>query len=79
MKKISLTPRAIVGYMANKTGLGNFEISRRLGKAPTFLNGYTNRGSLPSASMLASIAKVCGYEVHIIGHDEDIRIEVVDD
>ena len=62
-----MTPRMFVGYMVNQSKLGGFEVSRRLGKAPTYINRYTNGGSIPSLALAAQIAKVCGYEVHLIG------------
>ncbi len=71
-----MIPRAVVTHMANSTHLGNFEISRRLGRDPTFLNAYTTKGSIPSLLLLTKIAAVCGYEVHLIGHGEDITVEV---
>lgn len=75
----SMTPRMFVGYMVNQSKLGGFEVSRRLGKAQTYINRYTNGGSIPSLALAAQIAKVCGYEVHIIGRGEDITVEVADE
>lgn len=79
-----LSPQALISYMISRSGLSKMEASRRLGRGSTFLGNYTNvnrdgKRKVPSAALLASVAKVCGYEVHIIGRGEDIQIEVVDD
>ena len=31
---------------------------------------------MPTVSLLVKIAAVCGYEVHLIGHGEDVTVEV---
>lgn len=74
VRKTRLTPRAVVGYMVNKTGLSKFELSKRLGKSATYINRYTTDGSIPSLNNLEIIAAECGYEIHLIGHDEDILV-----
>lgn len=80
----SFPPQALISYLVARSGLSKMEVSRRIGRGQSFLGNYTNanRGgkkSIPSIALLASVAKVCGYEVHIIGHGEDITVEVADD
>ena len=76
MEKISLTPRALVTWMVNKSGLGGSGVSKAMGKERRFIFEYTSKGHMPTVPLLTQIAKVCGYEVHIIGHGEDITVEV---
>ena len=79
MEKISLTPRALVTWMVNKSGLGGSGVSTAMGKNRFFINHYTNDSRMPTVPLLTQIAKVCGYEVHLIGHGEDITVEVADE
>lgn len=79
MEKISLTPRALVTRMVDKSGLSRFDVSMKMGKSKTFISNYATTGRIPSAALLAEVARACGYEVHIIGHGEDITVEVADD
>ena len=76
MKKVKLTPRAIVRYMLNGADLSIADASRQMGRERRFLGDYTTKGRIPTVAMLAEIAAVCGYEVHIVGHGEDITVEV---
>jgi len=62
--------------MLDNSGKSNAEVSRRLGRNVTFINGYTTRGKAPSINNLVRIATICGYEVHLVGHDEDITVTV---
>ena len=79
MEKISLTPRALVTWMVNKSGLGGSGVSAAMGKERRFIADYTNKGRMPTVPLFTQIAKACGYEVHIIGHGEDITVEVPDE
>ena len=79
MEKISLTPRALVSWMVTKSKLGGSGVSSALGKERRYIYSYTNKKHMPTVPLLTQIAKVCGYEVHIIGHGEDITVEVADD
>jgi hypothetical protein len=62
--------------MLDGAGISNAEASRRLGSERTVINAYTTRGKMPTLPSLVKVASVCGYEVHIIGHGEDITVEV---
>ena len=79
MKKVELTPRAIVGYMVNKCKLGSSNVSRAMGRGRTFASDYMTKGRMPSIPLLIEFATVCGYEVHLIGHGEDITVSLEDE
>lgn len=76
MNEFLLTPRAIIGYMVNKSKLGGSGVASVLGKNRFYLNDYTTKGRIPTTTVLIQIAHACGYEVHIIGHDEDITLDL---
>lgn len=76
MNRKTTSASTIVGFLTNKSQLSNFEISRRLKRHPTFIGRYLSRKSVPSIALVVKIAAICGYEVHLIGHDEDITVTV---
>ena len=76
MKRLWLTPKAVLRRMLDRSGKSNADVSRSLGNNRTFVNEYTTRGKTPSFVIFVRIATVCGYEVHLVGHDEDITVTV---
>ena len=79
MKESRIPLAAVVGYVSNGSGESKSAISLRMGRNRKFLNDYTNKGRIPSVPLLFEIIQACGYEVHIIGHGEDITVEVPDE
>lgn len=81
---VKLTSSALITHMLSEAQLSKMEASRRMGRGASFLGNYTNANRngkkiIPSVELLALVAKVCGFEVHVIGHGEDITVEVADD
>ena len=78
-ENISLKPKALIGYMVNKSKLSAASIAALLGRGRYYIFTYTNKGHMPTVQNLVQIAEVCGYEVHIIGHGEDITVGLEDE
>ena len=75
MNESSTSAKGFIMRVVNRAGLSKVEASRRMGRQHTFLTTYTARGRIPSLQLAAEIAAVCGFEIHLIGHGEDILIE----
>ena len=73
MNEIELSPKGVVTWMVNGCGLSGATISASLGKERKYIHKYTSGGHIPTITVLAQIAAACGYDVHIIGHCEDIK------
>lgn len=76
MNSESRTTAQLIEYMAEMSGKSKGSISNSLGKARNYINCYISKKRTPNISLFVKIAKACGYEVHIIGHDEDITLDL---
>ena len=76
MASVSIPLRAIVGYVVNGSGKSKSSLALSMNRNRWFINDYTTKGRTPSVPLLFEIIAACGYEVHIIGHGEDIVVEV---
>lgn len=68
---------SVLKGMIGSSGKTYRAISAELGKASSYVGAtvtHAANGSVPSAQVLADIAEACGYELHLTGHDRDIRI-----
>ncbi|MGN0034539.1 MAG: hypothetical protein ACI364_02265 [Coriobacteriales bacterium] len=51
------------------------ELSRRMGKARTFVSSTLTHSSTPRADTLSEMARLLGYKLILRGHDEEIEID----
>lgn len=72
------TTTDILRHMLTRAGLSMRAASIALHKYPSYMATAIGRGSSPTLPTFARIAHTCGYEIHIIGHDEDITLSEVD-
>lgn len=64
-----------ISAMCNGSGMSRIQISRKMGRADTYIQGMFVRRSTPSGDILAEIAAVCGYQLQLVGHGETIVID----
>lgn len=67
----------IIRTMLADGGASHREVSRRMGKVPSYVSATLNaceHGTVPSSEVLAGMAEACGYELHVIGHGRDMRV-----
>ena len=68
-----------ITHMIKVSGMPKSELSRRMGKARTFVASTISKGSTPRADTLAAMARHLGYTLLLRGHDEEIELEEVDE
>lgn len=68
-----------IAHMIKVAGMPKAELSRRMGKARTFVSSTITKGSTPRADTLAAMARHLGYTLLLRGHGEEIELEGVDD
>lgn len=68
------TLRAI-SRMLRASGMPKSELSRRMGKARTFVSSTISKGSTPRSDTLAEMARHMGYRLILKGHGEEIEID----
>ena len=61
-----------VRAMLDASGTTAYRAALRLGRSSTYVSGMLNRGSVPSADMLARIAAACGYEMLLVPKDKTL-------
>ncbi len=66
---------ALLNHMIRNSGKNRQEISREINRSDNYLRVVIGKKSIPAVDMFATIARACGYELHLIGHDEDIVID----
>lgn len=62
-------------YVIQASGRSMRALAVEMGKSPMYLAGVTSRGSVPKLDTFADIARACGYELILRGHDEEHVIE----
>lgn len=67
-----------IQHMIDVSGMPKSELSRRMGKARTFVSTTLFRRSIPRADTLAEMAQRMGYSLVLRGHDEEIVIDADD-
>lgn len=60
--------------MLDVSDMPKSELSRRMGKARTFVSSTFTKGSTPRADTLAAMARHMGYTLVLRGHGEEIEI-----
>lgn len=61
--------------LLERSDMSGRELSRKLGRAETFISTTIGRKSVPQADTLAEIARACGGRLVIRGLGEDIPID----
>ena len=69
-------PSKVIARLAHMSEKSKVAISKEIGRNKYFLGTYTSSGRIPNIVLLTEIARACGYKVHIIGHDEDITLDL---
>lgn len=64
-----------VDRMLEVSGKTKAEVSREIGKYPSWLSSTIYKKSTPISSTLAGLANVMGYELVLEGHDERLVID----
>ena len=66
---------ALLNHMIRRSGKNRQELSASMNRSDSYLRTTVSNKTVPTVDMFSKIAKVCGYEVHVIGHDEDITVD----
>lgn len=72
----TIKPSAIIAHMVGSSKLSRYEVSRKLGRNNEYVARLIRGGEHPRIDNIVRVAAVCGYEIHVIGHGEDITVEV---
>ena len=76
MKKRShMDARMAVTHVVAQSGKTAKDVSLEMGLTSNFITNTKARKSAPRLDTFARIAEVCGYEVVLRGHGEEITIE----
>ena len=67
--------RMAVTHVVAQSGKTAKDVSLEMGLTSNFITNTKARKSAPRLDTFAHIAKICGYEVVIRGHGEEITIE----
>lgn len=51
-------------------GISGYELSRRMGRAPSYVSATFGRGSVPRADVLAAMLAPCGYTLCAVPNDD---------
>lgn len=67
-------------YMADRSGKSRDELSRTMGRSPSYVRTLLARGSDLSTSTLAALADACGYRLTVSPVDggEPVTVEPMD-
>jgi transcriptional regulator with XRE-family HTH domain len=63
-----------INQMVRESGMTTKEVSLKMGRFGRYLDDVEKRGTNPSASIMAEIAKACGYDMRLVGHGQTIHI-----
>lgn len=66
---------ALLNHMVRMTRKSRREISESMGRSASYIGSIAHRKTIPAIDVFSEIAKACDYEVHVIGHDEDIVVD----
>jgi hypothetical protein len=64
-----------VAHVVTHSGKTGADVSREMGRVSTFVATTIGRGTIPKLDTFARIAGVCGYEVVLKGHGEEVVVE----
>ena len=64
-----------IRHMAQKAGKSLFGLSKSLGRVGSFLSTALNKRSIPRTDLFVRVAKECGYELLLVGHEEALALE----
>lgn len=62
--------------MADRSGKTRDELSRDMGRSPSYVRTLLARGSDLSTSTLTALAKACGYRIEAVRDSDGERIEL---
>lgn len=57
------------------SGKSAITVSREMGRADTYVSMTISRRSVPKLDTFVELAKICGYDLVLRGHGEEITIE----
>lgn len=61
--------------MAETSGTTLQRLSAESGRSRNYLHALRHQGGSPKLATLQEFAARCGYEVHLVGHGQDIKID----
>ena len=64
-----------IQHMIKTSGKRGVRVSSELGKSKNYISAMIAQQNDPSCQTMAAIAKVCGYDLILKGHDEEIVID----
>lgn len=73
-----MSARAAMVRIVDTSGMSRRQLSVSMGRYPQYLNQKVNDKQTPKADTLAEVARVCGYELLLRGHDTEIIIDPPD-
>lgn len=62
-----MSPIDAIKRMMETSGVGPSDLSRRIGKARTYISSTIAHGSVPRVDTMARIAHECGYRLFLVG------------
>ena len=74
-KRSQMDARMAVTHVVAQSGKTAKDVSLEMGLTSNFITNTKARKSAPRLDTFARIAEVCGYEVVLRGHGEEITIE----
>lgn len=63
-----------INQMVRESGISTRELSRRMGRGDRYITNVLQQTKSPGASIMAEIAKACGYDMRLVGHGQTIHI-----
>lgn len=64
--------------MADDAGDTLQTLSVRAGHSRNYIHALRYQQSTPNLTTLNELARLCGYEIHLVGHGRDIKIDAPD-
>jgi hypothetical protein len=64
-----------IRLMADDSGTTLQRLPVASGRSRSYLHALANHGGVPKVSTLQEFASLCGYELHLVGHGRDIKID----
>lgn len=55
--------------MLDGSGVTSYRAALEIGRNDSYVSGMLRRGSVPSADLLAKIARACGYSLRLVPDD----------
>ena len=63
--------RDLIRQMMDESGVGGRELSRALGKSPTFMGAMLSQSNMPRLDTFAAIAEELGYDLIVRKEDAE--------